>query len=85
MATGFGTDVLPLFRQVDINCMNTKGVHLGDAQWMCDAAGNDDFEDHANARRVFAALSSGFMPPGQRWPQDSLTLYSSWMADGFQP
>jgi hypothetical protein len=24
---------------------------------------NDGFDDHANARRVFAALSAGFMPP----------------------
>ncbi|MGC2776367.1 MAG: hypothetical protein WA418_12130 [Bradyrhizobium sp.] len=85
MATSFSSDVLPLFRSIDINCMNNKGVHLGDEQWMCDAAGNDDFEDHANARRVFAALSSGFMPPGHPWPQASLDTYTTWMSDGFLP
>jgi hypothetical protein len=85
MAFAFIKDVLPLFRPADIGCMNPKGVHLGDAQWMCDAAGNDDFEDHANARRVFAALSSGFMPPGRRWSQEWLEIYSGWMADGFLP
>lgn len=85
MAIQFSADILPLFRPIDSNCMNAKGVHLGDAQWMCDATGNDDFEDHANARRVFAALSSGFMPPGHRWSQDWLDTYSNWMTDGFQP
>lgn len=85
MATGFDKDVLPLFRDVDINCMNAKGVHLGDAQWMCDVSANEDFQDHANARRVYAALSSGSMPPGHRWPQAALTIYSNWMLDGFQP
>jgi hypothetical protein len=85
MTTSFGNDILPMFRPGDIACMTPKGVRLGDASWVCDPAGNDDFPDHANARRVFAALSSGFMPPGHRWSQDSLDLYASWMGDGFQP
>jgi hypothetical protein len=63
MTTGYADDILPLFRQIDINC----------------------FDDHGNARRVFAALSAGFMPPGNRWPQDWLDTYSNWMTDGFQP
>ena len=32
MTTGYAGDILPLFRQIDINCMTPKGVHLGDAQ-----------------------------------------------------
>src|SRR5262245_28668611 len=51
-----------MFRPVDISCMTPKGVHLGDTQWMCDAAGNHGFDD---PRRVFAALSAGFMPRPQ--------------------
>ena len=82
---GFAADIQPLFRPGDIRCMTPKGIHLGDVQWMCDAAGNDDFSDHANARRVHAALAEGFMPPGARWPQDHLDIYQNWMADGFQP
>jgi hypothetical protein len=85
MATEFSKDVLPLFRPVDISCMAAKGVQLAEAPWMCDAAGSDDFDDHGNARRVFAVLSSGFMPPGHRWSQDWLDTYSSWMTDGFLP
>jgi len=32
MTTGYAGDIVPLFRQIDINCMTPKGVHLGDAQ-----------------------------------------------------
>ena len=84
MPTCYANDILPMFRPGDIGCMTPKGIHLGDAQWMCDPAANDGFDDHANARRVFAALSSGFMPPGHKWPQDWLDIYSNWMTDGFQ-
>jgi len=85
MTTSYGTDILPMFRPGDIACMSPKGVRLGDASWMCDPAADDDFADYANARRVFAALSSGFMPPGHKWSQDRLDTYSSWISDGFQP
>ena len=85
MTTGYAGDILPLFRQIDINCMTPKSVHLGDAQWMCNAVAGSGFDDHGNARRVFAALSAGFMPSGNRWPQDWLDTYSDWMTDGFQP
>jgi hypothetical protein len=83
MTTGYADDILPLFRQIDINCMTPKSVHLGDAQWI--AVAGSGFDDHGNARRVFAALSAGFMPSGNRWPQDWLDTYSDWMTDGFQP
>jgi hypothetical protein len=52
---------------------------------MCNAVAGSGFDDHGNARRVFAALSAGFMPSGNRWPQDWLDTYSDWMTDGFQP
>jgi hypothetical protein len=85
MTTGYAKDILPMFRPRDIGCMTPRGVHLGDAQWMCDPAADDGFDDHANARRGFAALSLGSMPPGEAWPQDWLDIYSNWMTDGFQP
>lgn len=84
MTTSYGTDVLPMFRPGDIACMTPKDVDLGDAAWMCDPVVNDDFADDANARSMFAALSSGFMAPGHSWSQDRLDIYSSWMTDGFQ-
>jgi len=90
MPTCYAKDILPMFRPGDIGCMTPKGIHLGDAPWMCDPAADHGFDDHANARRVFAVLSSGFMPPGRKWPQDWLDIdwldiYSNWMTDGFQP
>lgn len=85
MTTGYAQDILPMFRTGDISCMMPKGVRIGNAQWMCDPATNHGFDDHGNARRVFAALSSGFMPPDGKWPQERLDIYSRWMTDGFQP
>ena len=85
MTTGYGTDILPIFQLGDIACMTPKVIQLGNASWMCDPAAGDDFADHANARGVFAALSSGFMPPGHKWSQDKLDTYSNWISDGFQP
>jgi len=85
MTTSYANDILPMFGRGDIACMTPKGVHLGDADWMCNSAGNHGFDDFGNARRVYAALSAGFMPPGQPWPQDQLDLYSAWMTDGFLP
>jgi hypothetical protein len=85
MTICFAKDILPMFRPVDISCMTPKGVHLGDAQWMCEAAGNHGFDDHGNARRVFAALSAGFMPPGHKWPKDQVDIFANWMTEGFQP
>jgi hypothetical protein len=85
MSPSFATDILPLFRPGDITCMASKGVRLSDALWMCDPTASDGFGDHGNARRVYAALSAGFMPPGHKWSQDHLDTYSTWMTDGFQP
>jgi hypothetical protein len=81
----FATDILPKFRPVDIGCMSPKGILIGSADWMCDPAGGNGFPDHANARRVYAALSQGVMPPNNTWPQNWIDAYQSWMADGFNP
>jgi hypothetical protein len=85
MVTSFATDILPKFRIGDIGCMSPKGILIGSAEWMCDSAGGDGFFDHANARRVYAALSQGLMPPGNKWPQEWIDTYKCWMTDGFNP
>jgi hypothetical protein len=85
MTTSFAQDILPKFRPGDIGCMAPKGIRIGNAQWMCDPSANGGFADHGNARRVYAALAQGFMPPGQKWPQDWLDAYERWMTDGFNP
>jgi len=85
MAITFTQDVLPLFRPGDIACMGGKGVILNDAGWMCDAAGDSDYPDHANARRVFEQLSQGRMPPDSAWSKEPVATYQQWMSDGFTP
>jgi hypothetical protein len=83
MTISFATDVLPLFRTADINCMAARGVQLGATNWMCDPAAKFGFPDHGNARRVFSALSRGVMPPNGAWSPDRLVIYQQWMSDGF--
>ena len=85
MAVTFNHDVLPLFRSGDIGCMGGKGVSLDNAEWMCGAAGDSAFPDHANARKVFDQLAKGAMPPDAAWPAERLAIYEQWMADGFTP
>ncbi len=82
MVVTFTHDILPLFRPHDIACMGGKGVILDDAGWMCDAAGDDDYPDHANARKVFDQLSRGTMPPDAAWPAEPVAAYRQWMTDG---
>jgi hypothetical protein len=85
MGVSYTNDILPKFRPGDIGCMRSKGVHLGESNWMCNSSAGNGFADHGNARRVFAALSAGFMPPDGAWAQAWLDTYQNWMTDGFQP
>lgn len=55
---------------------------------MTDAAGDEKYPDHANARRVYCFLISDSCTPrmplhGPYWSQDQLDLYQRWMNDGF--
>jgi hypothetical protein len=84
-APGYDADIRPKFRPGDITCMQRRHVNLGNAAWMCDPAGNSTYPDHANARRVYDALSQGLMPPDSPWPADWIATYQSWMQAGFNP
>ena len=81
----FTTDIAPRFRPDDVICMRPMGVRLADPNWMTDPGGDDAHPDFANARRVFAVLQRGTMPPDAPWPQDWLDTYAAWMAAGFAP
>ncbi len=82
---GFALDILPLFRPHDLECLRPMGVHLDNPDWMTDPAGDLRRPDHAHARRVFAALQSGRMPPDAPWSEARLALYEAWMTAGFTP
>ena len=85
MPNTYAVDVRPNFRPKDLNCMQGKGIALGSADWMCDAAAANGYPDHGNARLVFARLQAGDMPPDAAWPQPKLDAYQKWMDDGFMP
>ena len=63
----------------------TPGAALIVQTDIADPASDSGHADHANARRVYAALSAKKMPPDGAWPQDWLDTYQNWMDTGFQP
>lgn len=69
-------DIRPLFRDGDISCMARRNVMLADVKWMCVPK---------NASDVYAAVSSGDMPPDSPWPQDRIDLFKAWMDGGLNP
>jgi hypothetical protein len=85
--TSFSTDIVPLFRQKDINCMNGQGVELTSYTYMSDPTGDATYPDHANARRVLARLRGDEKPRmpmgGPFWTDDALNTYQSWLDGGF--
>jgi hypothetical protein len=74
MALSFATDIRPLFRDEDIECMKSYGVDLDDPAWMCVPA---------NAESVYGAVSAGTMPPDDLWPPDRVSLFKKWMDAGY--
>lgn len=87
MSVCFAADIEPLFRPHDIACMQGMGVLLNDYGYMSDAAGDDTFPDHANARHVYARLTGAEHPRmpmgGPFWSDAQLALFNQWMTDGF--
>jgi hypothetical protein len=73
MALSFATDIRPLFRDGDVECMKPAGIALDDPAWMCVAA---------NAQMVYGAVSGGTMPPDEPWPADRVSLFKRWMDAG---
>lgn len=84
MAVSYATQIRPLFRQQDIDCMSDFGVKLDNYAYM---------SKPANARKIYAKLSPAAEednPPrmpegGPYWPDAQLALYKQWMDDGFKP
>jgi hypothetical protein len=76
----FANDILPLFRQVDIQHMQPMGVNLSDYTYM---------STPANAQAVYDHLT-GTTPPkmpigGPYWTTAQLQLFSTWMTTGYNP
>lgn len=74
MALSFAADIRPLFREGDVDCMKSAGVHLDDATWM---------SVPANAQSVLHAVSSEMMPPDAPWPKDRVAILQQWIDAGY--
>ena len=86
----FRLDITPLFRNGDIRCMGRFDVFLDDYVWMSNPAGNQKYDDYANARHVLCFLSPDGCEPrmpkgGPYWNEVQLDIYAQWMIDGFAP
>lgn len=84
MAISFATDVLPMFRAIDIAHMGPLGVTLDDYGYM-----SDPTNDHENAQSVYDHLTGTAkpkMPPGGPfWSAAQLATFEQWMKDGYLP
>jgi hypothetical protein len=73
MAVSFASDIRPLFRDGDIECMKDMGVELDNPDWMCVPA---------NAESVYKTVADGSMPPDEPWSADWVALFKRWMDAG---
>jgi hypothetical protein len=74
MALSFAADILPLFREEDIDCMKGMGVDLDDLAWM---------SVPENAQSVYRTVADGSMPPDDPWPAERVKLFKQWMDAGY--
>lgn len=85
----FATDIVPMFRPGDVQCMNGFGVSLADYAYMSDAAADAMYKDHANARHVLGRLEGTETPRmpkgGPFWNAVKLDKFKQWMDEGYQP
>jgi len=72
----FQRDILPLFRQEDIDCMAGYGVPLNDYSFM---------SQPANAQNVYDHLTGAAQPQmpmgGPYWSPAQLSLFNTWMTE----
>ncbi|MBU1376175.1 MAG: hypothetical protein KKE02_19570 [Alphaproteobacteria bacterium] len=61
------------------------GVRLDSFDWIADPGGDGRHPDHANARRVFAALQASRLPPNDPWSNVQLQIDDAWLTAGFAP
>lgn len=75
----FAKDILPKFRQEDIQCMAEHDVFLGEYSWMADP-------DHAET--VYGRLTAttgSVMPPSGKWPSKWIDEFKAWKDGGMKP
>ena len=85
----FASDVLPLFRQKDINCMKPYGVLLDSYEHMANPTGSTAHKDFANAREVLQRIDGSVLPRmpagGPPWTNARIAVLREWIEGGCQP
>lgn len=80
-------DIEPLFTSTDLVCMEHRGVKLKAFAYMSDAAGDETYGDHSNARHVLARLKAKEVPRmplhAAPWPDAKIALFEGWIESGF--
>jgi hypothetical protein len=71
MPLNFITDILPLFRDTDVETMKRFGLDL---------SSYDQVKE--NAAKIYAVLDDGSMPCDEPWPKDKTALFRKWMDEG---
>ncbi|HJQ37356.1 MAG TPA: hypothetical protein VKB93_09470 [Thermoanaerobaculia bacterium] len=75
MAGSFKTDILPMFRAEDIECMNGYGVPLDSYEWI---------SKPDNAKNVYLHLNGKRQPRmpegGPYWSKEMLDRFNTWMS-----
>jgi hypothetical protein len=69
----FESDVLPMFRQKDIQAMRRA----------FDLSSYADVR--ANAEAILSKLSDGSMPCDGAWPKEKVEVFRKWRDEGFGP
>jgi len=75
----FATNILPLFTQVDINCMKTKGVNLSSYAFVSVPQNAQNILNHLNG------TTPPQMPPSGPWSAANIALFQAWIDGGYQP
>jgi hypothetical protein len=81
-AISFAAQIVPLFNpDTDIPHMKRYGVMLDNYAYMSNAANAQNVLNHIDG------TTPPRMPPlpEQPWSADQITLFKTWMADGYQP
>ena len=87
----FATDIVPLFRPMDIQCMRGRDVFLADYAYMSmnDGSGFPNAEQVLNYLRGKDAGGDDVSPRmpfgGPYWSDESISLFQAWIAGKCQP
>ena len=81
-APSYRSDILPLFRGRDVECMAGRGIFLDDYAYMADPSGSTAHPSFAHANDVLGRLNGAEgpqMPPDGPWPAPQIEMFQAWI------